>query len=124
MSVIGTYADWPIEGKRIRPDGTFPHEKVVSKDLHFCSIHFGAKNMCASGIQSRKRRAVARLDVLVSPITALRAGVLARIAFHRNDKSRFGLNPPHSINQVARILSAKLQAKLAAHFARGERCFI
>ena len=80
--------------------------------------------MCASGIQDGKRRTVARLDVLVSPITALRAGVLARIAFHRNDKSRFGLNPLHSINQVARILSAKLQAKLAAHFAGGERRFI
>src|SRR5271154_2115347 len=108
MSVIGANADRPIEGKRIRPDGTFPNEKVVSKDLHLCSIHFGTKNMCASGIQNGKSRAMARLDILVSPITALRAGVLARIAFHRNDKFRFGLNPPHSINQVARILSAKL----------------
>src|SRR5580692_8739863 len=124
MSVIRTYANWSVEGKRIRAHGTFPHGKIVSKDLHFCSIHFGAKNMRASGIQKGKRRAAPRLDVLVSPITALRAGVLAGIAFHRDDEFRFGLNPPHRINQVARILGAKLQANLAAHFARGEWRFV
>jgi hypothetical protein len=52
---------------------------------------------------------MARLDVLVSPVATLRAGVLAGIAFYRDHELRFGLHAPHRVNQVAGILSAQLR---------------
>jgi hypothetical protein len=81
-SVIGTDADWSIEGERVRPYCPLPNERVVSKDLHLCSVHFCAENMRVSGAQRGDRHAAAGLDVLVSTIAALRTGMLSRIAFY------------------------------------------
>jgi hypothetical protein len=80
--------------------------------------------MRGSGVERGYRQAATGLDVLVSSISALRAAVLSRVAFYRYNEFRFRLDAPHCVNQIASILSAQLEAKLAAHFAGCERSFV
>ena len=123
-SVVGTYAHRSFKPKGVLPDGTFPNERVVRDDLHLSSTHLRAKRMRLSGNQRGNWRAVERLNVPVSPVPALRAGVLAGVALDGDHQLRFRLDAPHRIYQVASVLSTQLNPKLAPHFARRESCFI
>lgn len=63
------------------------------------------------------------LDVGVTVVAAFGAGMLAGIGFHGDDEFGFGFDAPHGIDEIAGILSAKLQPELAAHLAGTERFF-
>src|SRR5580692_10153383 len=65
-----------------------------------------------------------RLDIGIAAIATLGAGVLAGIGFDGYDELGLRLDAPHSVNEVARIGSAKLQTKLAAKLTRAQSSFI
>jgi hypothetical protein len=123
-SVVGANPDWPIEGKGIWTYRTFPNKGVVDEDLHLVCVHFRAKSVRVAETQSGNRYAAARLDVPVSAIAALGAGVLSGVALNRDHELRFRFDASHRINEVASVLRAQLEAKLAAQFAGPERCFV
>ena len=76
--------------------------------------------MRAPGTRNGNRLAVAGLNVAVSAIAALSAAVLAGVALDGDDEFRFGFDAPHRVNQIASVLGAQLEAKLAAKFAGTE----
>src|SRR5260370_29386580 len=102
-----------MEGEGIRASGAFPNERGVDEHLHLCSIHFRAKSMRLSGTQSGNRSAAARLDIPVSAVAALCAGVLPGDALDGNHQLPLRLDAPHRVKQVARLLPAPLNATLA-----------
>src|SRR5579872_6624637 len=117
LSVVGTNAYRAVETSSFRPDISFPDENVVRIDAHFHAIHLGTKRVGSAGAQQWHRRTVHRLDIAIAAVPAFRAGVLARIGFYGNDELGLRLDAPHRVDEIARVLSAKLEAKLTAHLA-------
>src|SRR5271169_4427234 len=114
-SVVGTNAYRSVETSCFRPDTSFPHEIVICVDAHFRAIHLGAKCVGGPGTQDGHGRTMDGLDVTIAAVSAFRAGVLAGITLYGDDELGFGFNAPHRVNEIARILGAELEAKLATH---------
>lgn len=91
---------------------------VICVNADFCAVHLSAKRVGGTGTQIGHRRAVDGLGVAVAAVAAFCAGVLAGIRFYGDDELGFGLNAPHRVDEIARVLGAELKAKLAAHLAR------
>ena len=121
--VVGTNSDWAVETERVRSKRSVPHNGVVDKDPNLIAIHFCPKKVGVARTQQGQWHAAERLNVPVTVISAFCACMLTRVRFYRDDEPRLGCNAPHCVDQIASVLGAQLEAKLAAHLAGTEPCF-
>src|SRR5271166_3172722 len=111
--VVGTDSDWAFEIGGFGSNLSFPDLVVIYEHAQFFFLHFGAESMGLARAQVGHIRSPPWLDVLVAVVAAFRAGMLRGISFHRDHKLRLGIDAPHRVHQVAGIMSAQLDTKLA-----------
>ena len=119
FGVVGTDAHAAVETRSFGPNISFPH----CINAHFRLLQLGAQRVRDVRTQNGHRRAVDGLNVAIAAVPALRAGVLAGIAFDGDDQLGIWFDAPHGVNEIAGVLGAKLEAQLTAHLAGAKRLF-
>jgi len=120
LGVIGTNAYRAIEMEYVRSEGTFPDRGIINKDAEVFAVHLRTERVRISRLKDRDGRFAGRPDVSVAAIGTLGARMLAGIRLYGDDEFRLGLDAPHHVNQVARVLGTQLETELPTHLARAE----
>lgn len=120
-TVVSTDTHRTVESERFMANVSFPNVFPVDEDVHVARGHFRAQSMVFSFFQAGNLCCASRRDVVIAVRAALRVRAHAWIPFDGNHQPRPRLDPPHGIHQVAAVLGAQLEAKLAAYFAGAQR---